>query len=207
VRVGWDPRGRLDGAQVCVRGEWDRAVRIEPGGSPAEAALQALAADPSVAVELLFSGHAFLGVRLSWLPEEARFEALAALAIVVSESRWRTLRDALEGLGALLGLEAPLFRGRPGRVEIGRMNDWLRTGTLVPESAIGNPSRLADSLRDLQARVGTESLAVELAYAEPVEHWFGVLVGFADPKRARDRCAQIIRSWISPTPRADDPPG
>ena len=180
--------GRVTHVQVAVDGGWEDAIRFS--ALDVEASLAALSSilrpRGEVAVEVFAAdGHGcqtFIGVRFPAIEKVEAIDLVRALhALAATESI--TLPDVATWVAVRTG-EA-LFEGGSARVEIGVVDAWSSLGTRdISIAAGGSESDVraailtaVESLRALPQR----RIALELAFASPIQHWVGVEVARAGP--------------------------
>ncbi len=163
--------------QLAADGSWETASVVGLGdGAIARAALAQVAATASrdIAVEVLWPGQSFVGVR--WRLDE--FDAAAAgLAAASSLSEAKAGREATPASALLT-----LLGGKPGPrvdlVQLGAVNAWASTG---PETLWQHSRPSTRCLHDLPTRRPdlvrcAHPVAVEIAAADPRPCWIGIVV-------------------------------
>lgn len=161
--------------QVAGDGRWEGARAVVVSGSSTRAAMVvqevASTADRDVAVEVLWPGQAFVGVRG---PVEQLDDAAAAA------SRASVIVRSAHGIeGALLGLLSTVPNPDLEFAELGAVNAWASVGPEVLWRR-GN----AHSPQALDARLAgrpdlticANPVAVELAVVHPRACWIGIVV-------------------------------
>ncbi|MFI6296472.1 hypothetical protein ACIBEJ_33115 [Nonomuraea sp. NPDC050790] len=169
--------------QVAADGVWEAALVLPRRRPPLDAVHEvARRARESVAVEVLWPGQVFVGVR--WPPAEAG-EAARAL------ERLGDGPGSVAGdLAVLLGVEP---RAEPEFVEVGAVNAWRSTGSLVIWRK-ERPVRARLAVQRLEERpdllLCAHPVAAEIAATRPRPHWVGVTVSTPEGERHRvDRAA------------------
>ncbi|MFI6536874.1 hypothetical protein ACIBHY_30800 [Nonomuraea sp. NPDC050547] len=164
--------------QIAADGIWETAL-VVPRRHPRADAVHEVArrARESVAVEVLWPGQAFVGVR--WPVREAG-EAVHALGRLGSGPG-----SVAADLAALLGAQA---RAETAFVEVGAVNAWRSTGSQVIWRR-ERPVTAPQAVHRLSARpdllLCAHPVAAEFAATRPRPHWVGVTV--STPEGARHR--------------------
>lgn len=177
--------------QIAADGGWEESITLPlPVDPDAAGAVLGQAADiarKDVALEVLWPGEAFIGVR--W-PRRATSEARAALEQVLTAAG-STPAATLTGQVIASTLSAALGAAPAtglGFVEVGAVNAWRSTGAEVIWRS--------DQVRDVEGVIAVlqrrpdllecpHPVAVEFAVANPRPHWIGIQVSTIDGARHR----------------------
>ena len=170
--------------QVAADGAWEDAA-VVPLPSEAAAVVLAEVADAAhtdVAIEVMWPGEVFVGVR--W-PRTALAEASAALDQIAAVVRGTTpVAPVAAMLTALLGADP---RDDVTLLELGAVGAWRSTGPELLWRA-DRPGQLP-AVVDLRFRPDLQRnrrpLAVEVGADTPWPHWIGLVVSRPDGDRHR----------------------
>ena len=163
--------------QVAADGAWEAAAVVPVGGAAGKALAEAAdAARTDVAVEVMWPGEVFVGVR--W-PRAAMGEATAALDRITAVPQ-----EPAAMLTALLGADPP---DDVTLLELGAVGAWRSTGPELLWRA-DRPGQLPTAV-ELRLRPDLQRnrcpLAVEVGADTPRPHWIGLVVSRPDGDRHR----------------------
>ena len=160
--------------QFAKDGVWEQAWSFPGNRPPSLTALDGYLENRTELAFEAFFGRAFFGVRLSGTACEVKAFSLQCLkAISAQASFFDTLRHELG---------CPVLGQKPDFAEIGCVNAWRSIGafrmTELPPTA--SEFELLWSLI-CDSPVGRDTghaKAIEFAFKDPLEHWFGIPISF-----------------------------
>lgn len=161
--------------QFARAGQWEKAWSFSPASRPSPSEFEAYIADSNEIAFEAFFGHSFFGARQRGSVQELIDFCMKCLQAVSSkELFFDTFRHALG---------CPVEGQLPDFAEIGCVNAWRSIGAFKIHSAqlcYLEFEPLWQSIHDTS--VGRDlhhAKAIEFAFSQPLEHWFGLPISVA----------------------------
>lgn len=161
--------------QFAKGGQWEKAWRFSPGSLPSPLELEAyVAQDHEIAFEVFF-GQSFFGARKTGSTQELMDFCAKCLLAVKSKGSFfdRFRRD----------LGCPVAGQSPDFAEIGCVNAWRSIGAFRIHASQHSASAFEALWQPIHdSSVGRDlhhAKAIEFAFSQPLEHWFGLPVSVA----------------------------
>jgi hypothetical protein len=177
---------RPTSGQFAFGGAWENAWSFACSALPDDDAVRACVAGRSEVAFEVFFGESFFGVRFNGTPDEVA--AFASTCVQALRSTTPRTSFVVE-LSRLLNLDG--FGRQLGFAEIGAVNAWRSVGAFRierPRDAARDFDRLWQDLqRSAVSRDLCHRKALELAYAAPLPHWFGIPLCDGSPPFAISR--------------------
>jgi hypothetical protein len=158
--------------QFARDGVWEEAWSFPSDRPPSLPELDGYFANRTEVAFEAFFGRAFFGVRLSGTaPEVKAFSIQCLKAANAQASFFDALRHALG---------CPVLGQKPDFAEIGCVNAWRSIGAFritQPQPSASEFELLWNSMCDSPIGRDTDhAKAIEFAFKQPLEHWFGIPV-------------------------------